>query len=393
MPEPGMPLPDCPAFLPVTNGGNKFSMASICVPGSFCPMTTSLATETPVAISARNLEAMLAFARTVFSLKDNPAYLAALEDILPHAARVPTRWPSVLMGFDFHLTPAGPKLIEINNNAGGLYIGQNRWLPQMESHPEMPGNLSDRILAMFPSLWSTIAIMDEDVTRQFMYPEMCAYADLLRANGRNAFVISPEDLVHDEQGLHYQGQRIDAIYNRHTDFYLDGADLANVRAAYQAGQVVINPHPRSYALIGDKTRMVDWWREGLLERCMDTGQVALVRAVTPQTYQLSEMDHERVWSERKEWVFKPAARHGGKGVVIGKGISRVRFDALDPDETIVQQLVPASEIEIDGQAMKLDIRLYMHGTRLIGLAGRAWRGQVTNFREPGSGWVPLTVEG
>ncbi|TLS75600.1 hypothetical protein FE236_09105 [Mariprofundus erugo] len=355
-------------------------------------MTTSLATETPVTISARNFEIMLDFSRTVFSLKDNPAYLAALETSLPHAARVPTRWPSVLMGFDFHLTPAGPRLIEINNNAGGLYIGDDRWLPQMESHPDMPGDLGERILAMFPSDWSTIAIMDEDVTRQFMYPEMCAYADLLRASGRQAFVLSPEDLVRDHEGLHYRGERIDAIYNRHTDFYLEGADLAEVRAAYQEGKVIINPHPRSYALIGDKTRMVDWWREGLLESCLDAAQVALIRTVTPSTHRLSEMDRERVWSDRKDWVFKPAARHGGKGVVIGKGISRVRFDTLDPEETIVQQLVPASEIEVGGQVMKLDIRLYMHGTRLIGMAGRAWRGQVTNFREPGSGWVSLTVE-
>jgi len=355
-------------------------------------MTTSLASETPVPISSSDLETMLRFSRTVFRLKDNPAYLAALGDDLPAAARIATAWPSVLMGFDFHLTSSGPKLIEINNNAGGLYIGDGRWLPQ-QIHAAMPGSLSERLVAMFPQQWASIAIMDEDVTGQYMYPEMCAYADLLRASGRRACVVSPEDL-HAEQGrLTYKGQVVDAIYNRHTDFYLEGEELAHIRAAYEAGAVVINPHPRSYALIGDKTRMVDWWRPGLLESCIAAEQVAQIRAVTPETNRMAEMDNETVWRGRKQWVFKPAARHGGKGVVLGKNMSRKRFDSLDLDDTIVQQLVPASEIELEGNQMKLDIRLYMHGEQLIALAGRAWRGQVTNFREAGSGWVWLHIEG
>jgi len=354
-------------------------------------MTTSLASETPVPVSTEQLDTMLAFARTVFALKDNRAYLDALDATLPAAARIATDWPSVLMGFDFHLTATGPKLIEINNNAGGLYIGDDRWLPQPE-HPELAGALEQRLLSMFAAEWSCIAIMDEAVTEQYMYPEMCAFAELLRADGRTAFVLSPEDVQLESDGLYYHGQRIDAIYNRHTDFYLDGDDLSHIRAAYEAGQVVLNPHPRSYALIGDKTRMVDWWRDGLLEDCVDAQQVAVIRAVTPTTRKMAECDPDSLWPERKQWVFKPAARHGGKGVVLGKAMSRKRFESLDLSDTIVQQLVPASEIEVEGQTMKLDIRLYMHGEQLIALAGRAWRGQVTNFRESGSGWVVLSIE-
>jgi len=59
---------------------------------------------------------------------------------------------------------------------------------------------------------------------------------------------------------------------------------------------------------------------------------------------------------------------------------------------VMQQFVPPSEVEIDGATFKLDVRLYMHGARLIALAGRVWRGQLTNFREPGSGWVSLAVD-
>ncbi len=355
-------------------------------------MTTALASETPVPISHHEFDTMLAFARNVFRLKDNSAYLQALSDKLPETAHIKTAWPSVLMGYDFHLTDDGPKLIEINNNAGGLYIGDKRWLPQPEIDA-FNGTLEQRLTEMFHSDWTTIAIMDEDVTGQFMYPEMLAYAEMLEKDGRQVVLVSPENLQLRHDGLFFEGRRIDAIYNRHTDFYLDTEGLADIRLAYERRQVAINPHPRSYALIGDKSRMVDWWRAGLLEACVDADVISSIRAVTPQTHQLSEMDVEQAWAERKQWVFKPAARHGGKGVLLGKGMSRKRFETLDIEETIVQQLVPASEVVVEGQNMKLDIRFYMHGERLIALAGRVWRGQLTNFREPGSGWVSLSIEG
>ena len=354
-------------------------------------MATSLASETPVSIPSHDFNIMLDFARTVFGLKDNQAYLDLLDTYLPDAAKIKTGWPSVLMGFDYHLTPDGPKLIEINNNAGGLYIGDNRWLPQ-PAIAELPGSLEMRLTEMFHADWTTIAIMDEDVTGQYMYPEMLAYASHLERDNRHVVVVSPEDLQLSGDGLYFEERKIEAIYNRHTDFYLEGADLAHIRRAYELGEVVINPHPRSYALIGDKSRMVDWWREGLLEQCIESDAIKKIRAVTPQTIQLAEVDMDQIWTDRKQWVFKPAARHGGKGVVLGKSMSRKRFESLDERETIVQQLVPASQVDVEGQNMKFDIRLYMHGEKLIALAGRAWRGQVTNFREPGSGWVALSIE-
>ncbi|MBL4774709.1 MAG: hypothetical protein JKY87_01440, partial [Mariprofundus sp.] len=334
-------------------------------------MSTTLASKTPVPIQKKDFETMLSFSRTVFNLKNNPSYLAAMFADLPDAAHIPTQWPSVLMGFDFHLTPDGPKLIEINNNAGGLYVGQQRWLTQPET--VFSDTLAQRLLRMFPAAWQNIAIMDDDVTEQYMYPEMCAYAELLRTDGRKVWVCSPHDLQLRESGLYLDGVKIDAIYNRHTDFYLDEHALAHIRSAYQQGQVTLNPHPRSYALIGDKSRMVDWWRDGVLEACIDTSSIAHIRAVTPETHQLAEMDADQAWAERKQWVFKPSARHGGKGVVLGKAMSRKRFATLDVAETIVQQLVPASTVDVDGQEMKFDVRLYMHGEQLIALAGRVWR--------------------
>lgn len=350
-----------------------------------------LASDTPLPLSRTAFEQAVAFVRTIYRLKNNAAYLELLAGKLPEAAGILPESSGILMGFDFHLHDHGVKLIEINNNAGGLFTDPHVWIPQPPI-PELAGTLPERLAGMFPSGWRRIAIMDEAIEEQFMYPEMQAYAELLRSDGREAFLVSPEQLQERPDGLYAGESRIDAIYNRHTDFYLESPEMRHIRHAYLAGKVQLNPHPRSYALLGDKGRMADWWRDGLLEKCLEKGEVELIRNVVPETRQLGEYDPDEVWQQRSRWVFKPAAKHGGKGVLLGKSVSRKRFGELDPATTVLQEFVPASQVEIDGNAFKLDIRLFTHGEELVAVAGRVWQGQVTNFRVEGSGWVSLSIE-
>jgi len=359
-----------------------------------------LASEKPVRISAADFDRMHGFVQQMWSLKQNPAYAQALQPRLPAAAGIDPGAPGILMGYDFHLTEHGPKLIEINNNAGGLYMGDHLWLPQ----PDLPcwdDVLVRRLCRMFPDHWQQMAIMDENVSEQFMYPEMLAYAELLGMGGRKVLVLSPEDLQLQDDGLYAGGlhagglqaggMKLDGIYNRHTDFYLETAQLAHVRSAFEQGLVQLNPHPRSYALLGDKGRMVDWWTAGLLEGLLSVEEVASIRSIVPETRRLDDMTPDAVWDDRAAWVFKPAARHGGKGVLLGKGMSRKRFAELDPGDTVMQRYVRASEIELNGATFRFDIRLFTHGPELVALAGRVWQGQMTNFRSEGSGWVPIEV--
>jgi len=355
----------------------------------------AMASEIPIPVPHEHFLRMYRFVCIMWQLKQHSEYLAGLQSDLPEAADIEPETPSVLMGYDFHLTPDGPKLIEINNNAGGLYIddgsdGNGRWLPQ-PALPEWHEPLTARLCNMFPATWRHIAIMDEDVSRQYMYPEMLAYAELLESEGRNVCVVSPGDIRTRSDGLYIGEVRLDAIYNRHTDFYLERPELAHIRKAYEEGLVQLNPHPRSYALLGDKGRMVDWWKKGFLEHFLPQEEIKLIRNIVPESHRLKDVDSGELWDERKHWVFKPAARHGGKGVVLGKAMSRKRFAELAPGETILQRYVPPSMVELKGEHFKLDVRLYTHGSRLLALAGRIWQGQVTNFRAEGSGWVPLSI--
>jgi hypothetical protein len=355
-----------------------------------------LASSTPVSIPRPDFERMLTFSQLIYGLKHRDSYLQLLEHMLPEAAKIKPGSAGILMGFDFHLTADGPKLIEINNNAGGLCIGTegngSPWLAQPVI-PELPGEIEQRLLSMFPTDWKTIAIVDESIQEQFMFPEMQAYAQLLEFDGRKAFLASPEDFQLQADGLYIENTRLDAIYNRHTDFYLESEAMQHIRKAYLAGQVHLNPHPRSYALLGDKARMADWWHVGLLESCLESSEIGLIRSVVPEIHLMHEYDNEQAWAERKAWVFKPSARHGGKGVLLGKAMSRKRFDALDQSDTVMQKFIPASVVNVNDKPFKFDVRLFTQGQNLIAVAGRVWQGQVTNFRTEGSGWIPLEITG
>ena len=334
---------------------------------------------------------MWRFARLMHLLKRNTSYTDKLAGKIAASAEFDPGMPSVLMGYDFHLTPNGPQLIEINNNAGGLYVGDSRWLPQPQIS-EMPGALKERLQSMFASSWGNMVVLDEDVESQFMYPEMVAYAGLLSGQGRQAKVVSPEDIRVGDDGALYVGEmRLDAIYNRHTDFYLESPGLSQIRQAYLSHQVVLTPNPRSYALLGDKGRMVDWWRPGLLDNCLPAQDVCFIRSIVPETHMLSEIGSDHAWADRKSWVFKPAARHGGKGVLLGKAMSRKRLMQMDAAETVVQRYVAPSVVNVGGSDYKFDVRLFTHGEMLIAVAGRIWQGMVTNFRTPGSGWTSLDI--
>jgi len=347
--------------------------------------------EIAVSIPRHSFQDMLHLVRALHRLQACELYEESLRHRIPEIVHADPGNDSVLMGYDFHLGADGPKLIEINNNAAGLYV-EGAWLPQ-PGIAELPGGLAERLDGMFDPAWKQIAIVDEHVSEQFMYPEMLAYVELLQQRGRRAVAVSPEDIDIGEDGrLYVAGQRLDAIYNRHTDFYLESSELAHIRAAYLTGKVALTPNPRSYGLLGDKRRMVDWWRPGLLESLdMEAEDIAHIRRLTPEIHLLADMDREWLWDERKAWVFKPAARHGGKGVLLGKAMSRKRFEVLDGVHTVVQRYVSPGRKQIDGETFKTDIRLYTQADRLIAVAARIYQGQVTNFRTPGSGFVPLAI--
>jgi hypothetical protein len=343
---------------------------------------------------------MVRLVRLLDRLSRVPAYRAAVAAQAPAVAGFDPGHAAVMMGYDFHLGPGGPRLIEVNTNAGGLLPA---WLAGHPGTP-WPDRLKRRLFASFAAELQAqsrgalakprrIAVLDETPAQQFLHPEMQAFAELFRESGVAATVVDAGELKATAGGVSLGGERVDLVYNRHCDFYLETPQLAGLRAAYLAGTVCLTPNPFTYALLADKRRLVLWRDESLLVACGLTGaEQALLLEVVPEGRLLAESEREQLWRERSNWVFKPVDRFGSRGVLVGEKMTRGRFEQLDPIITLVQRLAPPSLTEVPGFGpMKTDLRLYAYRDRVFGVTARLYRGQVTNLRTEGGGFAAVRV--
>jgi hypothetical protein len=341
--------------------------------------------------------------RTLYALGALPAYRAQVLPQVPEAARFDPGHDAVMMGYDFHLTAEGPRLIEVNTNAGGGLIAYQAQTGSADLGRSDKDHFRKGFVTSFfeeqarhggRSRLGRVTIIDETPEEQFLYQEMLAYAELLRGEGLAAEVVDPGELQADADGVRLKGEPVDLIYNRHCDFYLESETMAGIRAAYLAGKVCLTPNPFVYGLLADKRRMILWSDpQALAPLGLPARAVDLLRRTVPQSRLLADMDAEQAWQDRKELVFKPVTRFGSRGVLVGRKISHKRFNELPPEETLVQQLVPPSQMtpeEGEGE-MKVDFRLFAYRNRLLGVGARLYQGQVTNLRTPGGGYAPVRI--
>lgn len=346
-----------------------------------------------------DLAQMLRLLALSWKLLNSPDYRRQLESELPEPARFDPGYAAVMMGYDFHLTDAGPRLIEINTNAGGAALA----LRACRGEPQPTPSLRRRLRRMFAREWADfsggsrplrrLVILDSEPQQQALYPEMQRFVDWLETDGLVVRIADPRELKAGAGGVRCDGNPVDMIYNRHCDFYLEDETLAGIRAAYLARRVCVTPNPFVYGHLADKRRLVLWRQTERMRACgLDAAEVELLQRLVPESRLLAALDADRVWSERKSLVFKPVARFGSKGVLLGKGISRKRFAELDPATTLVQELVPPSQIfDETGAGYKVDLRLFAWRDRPLGIAARLYQGQVTNLQTPGGGFAAVVL--
>lgn len=366
-----------------------------------------------VVLGRKDLIAMIRLARLLRRLSKTPCYLEALDSTAPMAARFDPGNESVMMGYDFHLTPQGPRLIEVNTNAGGSLMAYRALQPCFPPGPRFPAEIYDandhrqrRLLNSFAEEFSLcnhsnglrqpkrIAILDEAPKQQFLYPEMRAFATLFEQWGSETIIVDPKELEMTPHGIFHQNQRIDLIYNRHCDFYLESKALDNLSLAWRNQQVCLTPNPRIYWLLADKRRMIQWSDPIFLHTMgLDTPAKELIGALVPKTLLFTTLEKTLLWTQRNQWVFKPFSGFGSRGVLLGSKISRARFNELDPEATLVQQYIPPSKTLLNPTepAMKTDFRLFFYRDLPLGVAARVYQGQVTNFQIAGNGFRPVKI--
>ena len=358
-----------------------------------------------VELPAAALRRMLELVGLLDRISRRPAYRSVVYPQVPDVARFNPGHDAVMMCYDFHLDNEIPRLIEVNTNAGGGLFAYLAHDPSLPIVPEsLKPNLKRRLLQTFAeeiqqfsggrkTKPERIVIIDEEPTQQFLYPEMQAFADLFSAWGVPAEVVDPQQLEASTDGVWLADKRVDMIYNRHCDFYLEGPGMAGVRAAYLAGQVCLSPNPHVYGLLADKRRLTLWTDPvKRADFSLSAGEHALLDKTLPASCLLSDLDPQQLWATRKKQVFKPVDSFGSRGVLLGEKISRTRFDQLPAAATLVQELVPPSLTAVPGsEPMKTDLRLYAYRSRGLGVTARLYRGQVTNLRTPGGGFARVKV--
>jgi hypothetical protein len=316
----------------------------------------------------------------------------------------------VFMGYDFHLSPQGPQLIEINTNAGGALL--NGLITEVNQACCVAAvstfklqAYEQQLLAMFKQEWKlqrgaqalkSIAIVDHAPMAQHLYPEFTLFQQLFESHGIKAIIADPQELVLKDQRLYYGDLAVDLIYNRLTDFYLSLAEHAHIAEAYLADQVVLTPHPNAYALYADKRNLALLSNaEQLAALGVSEAQIAILLQAIPPTFMVQMQHKQEIWQQRKTLFFKPVSGYGGRGSYRGDRITHKTFDQLMQHDYIAQGYAEPSEriVEVDGQAQKfkIDVRNYVYQGQVQLLAARLYRGQTTNFRIPGSGFSPVVL--
>jgi hypothetical protein len=368
----------------------------------------------PMFLSGAHARRMQEIVAAIEWVARRPGYRAAVLAHAPEIARFEPGPIGVFMGYDFHLGPDGPKLIEINTNAGGGLINAYLLQAQRACCEEMAlaagmgfglEALLDRYVASFANEWqrqrrtrplASIAIVDLQPDTQYLHPEFVLFQRLFQSRGYRAVIAPPDALEHRDGALWLAGERIDLVYNRLTDFELAGPASAALRGAYLAGEAVVTPNPRAHALFANKANLALLRDETKLrEWDVPNGMITCLRDGIPETALVRGQDPASLWARRGSLFFKPCSGFGSKAAWRGDKITRKVWSEILAGDYVAQEIVPPSArtVAIDGQQrnMKADLRNYTYDGEVQLIAARLYEGQTTNFRTRGGGFAPVFV--
>jgi hypothetical protein len=363
----------------------------------------------PVFVSRQHVDEMAGVIRAVEEVIALPACREAVLAWAPGIARHDPGAAGAFMGYDFHLGADGPRLIEINTNAGGALLNailaraQRACCKEIEalvSGPMPAKDLERTLFDMFVAEWrrsgraglpKRVAIVDDAPEQQFMYPEFLLFAQLFRRFGIGAEVRAPEQLTFEDGVLRDAQGPVDLVYNRLTDFAFEAVEHAPLRTAYLADAAVITPHPRAHALYADKRNLSLLTDEARLRSWgVREPVIAMLQLGIPRTQIVAAADAERLWGERRKLFFKPAAGYGSRAAYRGDKLTRRVWGEILSGKYIAQELVPPSERQVGPQTtMKVDVRNYVYDGQVQLLAARLYQGQTTNMRTAGGGFAPV----
>lgn len=363
-----------------------------------------------VFIGQADIDAMARIIAAVEQVVALPQYQAAIAQWMPSIAQTPYAAAGIFFGYDFHLSEAGPGLVEINTNAGGAMLNALLADAQRACCDEVQGActaslaaVEAQFIAMFQREWAlvhperaltSVAIVDDAPTTQYLYPEFLLFQQLFSHHGIDARIVDSAALELHGGQLWCGDWPIDLVYNRVTDFNFEMPAHAVLREAYLHGAAVITPHPRAHALYADKRNLI------LLTDAAQLQQWNVPQAVIdvlidgiPRTLLVTRENADALWSERRQLFFKPATGFGSRAVYRGDKLTRRVWDEILSGIYVAQRLIAPSarRLRVDDALLdlKMDVRSYAYGGSVQLTAARLYQGQTTNFRTQGGGFAPV----
>lgn len=316
----------------------------------------------------------------------------------------------IFMGYDFHLQNNNenknitPKLIEINTNAGGAFL--NLCLLNAiykNDKNNVADKLANEFVAMFKNEFAifsnnqknlqTIAIVDENPSEQFLYPEFEICQKILAKNNIQTIISSPENLSIQNNNLYYNNSiKIDFVYNRLTDFYLRSNAKNNaLLTAYQNDFAAISPNPKIYDLYANKNNLINLSNADFLDNLnIDNQSKNILLKHIPKILKVKNNDTEYLWKQRKNLFFKTAEGYGSKAVYRGDKLTKKVFaEIIESNAYLAQEIIPPSEhlLKNINAVMKADFRCYCYNGKIQLVAARLYQGQTTNFRTENGGFM------
>lgn len=187
---------------------------------------------------------------------------------------------------------------------------------------------------------------------------------------------------------------VDLVYNRLTDFMLENASSAALRAAYLENAIVLTPHPQAHALYADKRNLALLSNSDQLKQFgVPQESIDILMAHVLNTEVVDVAREEELWGRRRQLFFKPSAGYGSKAAYRGDKLTkRVFQEILQADYVAQAVMAPGERVtgsHVAPENLKFDLRCYVYRGEVQLTAARLYQGQTTNFRTPNGGFAPV----
>lgn len=349
-----------------------------------------------VQVTKAHADRMAEIVRAVEQVAALDAYREKVLQWAPSIAGFDPGTHGVFFGYDFHVGATGPKLIEINTNAGGAYLNV-----LLERAWGLRTTAEDVFFDMFMAEWrlkngdrplAHVAIVDDDCKAQFLYPEFCLFKKLFESRGISAAIVDAKDLEFRGDALYHDDIAVDLVYNRLTDFSLECGEHRALKDAYLADKVVLTPHPRAHALYADKRNLsVLTDPECLAGFGLDDAAMTLLLGGIARTRIVQDEDPDALWAQRRGQFFKPGSGYGAKAVYRGDKLTKRVWEEILAGPYVCQEYVAPMNLEADGRVLKYDYRNFAYHGEIQLHAARLYQGQTTNFRTEGGGFAVVLI--